>query len=122
MIDTSAVPPSDSQFAVTSYLRSSLLLDQNIYPPQNNVLYGSSLTDEATAYKVFRADVVRGMEFRARRFEWCPEVTALTLRAGHTIAEVPIRYHARSVSQGKKIRSWDFVEAVWTLVRYRFRR
>lgn len=85
-----------------------------------NLLYGARLTDEATAYKVFRADVLRGMTFRARRFEWCPEVTAKVLRAGLAIHEVPISYRARSVGQGKKIRWWDLLHALWTLVRYRF--
>ena len=84
-----------------------------------NLLYGSSLTDEATAYKAFRADVLRGLTFRARRFEWCPEVTAKCLRAGHRIVEVPVGYRARSVGQGKKIRWWDLVHALWTLARYR---
>lgn len=83
------------------------------------LLYGVPLTDEATAYKVFRADVLRGMTFRARRFEWCPEVTAKCLRAGYRIVEVPIHYRARSVPEGKKIRWWDLFHALWTLVRYR---
>jgi len=84
-----------------------------------NLLYGSSLTDEATAYKAFRADVLREFTFRARRFEWCPEVTAMCLRAGHRIVEVPVRYRARTVGQGKKIRWWDLAHALWTLLRYR---
>lgn len=84
-----------------------------------NLLYGSSLTDEATAYKAFRADVLRELTFRARRFEWCPEVTAKCLRAGHRIVEVPVRYRARTVGQGKKIRWWDLAHALWTLLRYR---
>ena len=85
-----------------------------------NLMYGSRLTDEATAYKAFRADVLREMRFSARRFEWCPEVTAKTLRRGHRIVEVPVRYRARSLAQGKKIRWWDLFHALWTLVRYRF--
>jgi len=85
-----------------------------------NTLYGARLTDEATAYKAFRADIVRGMTFRARRFEWCPEVTALSLRRGYRITEVPITYRARSAAEGKKIRWWDLLHAMWTLLRYRF--
>ena len=84
-----------------------------------NVLYGAAITDEATAYKAFRAEILRGMAFRARRFEWCPEVTARSLLAGHRIVEVPIAYRARSVAQGKKIRWWDLLHAIWTLLRYR---
>lgn len=85
-----------------------------------NVLYGAHVTDEATAYKAFRADVLRGMRFEARRFEWCPEVTAKVLRSGYRITEVPVRYRARSIAQGKKIRWWDLAHAMWTLVRHRF--
>lgn len=86
-----------------------------------NALYGARITDEATAYKAFRADILRGIRFSARRFEWCPEVTAKVLRRGHTVVEVPVRYRARTVAQGKKIRWWDLFHALWTLIRYRVR-
>ena len=41
-----------------------------------NLLYGARLTDEATAYKAFRATVFHEMHLECRRFEFCPEVTA----------------------------------------------
>ena len=40
---------------------------------------------------------------------------------GIVIHEVPIAHSGRNVSEGKKIDWKDFVSAVWTLVRYRFR-
>lgn len=85
-----------------------------------NLLYGANITDEATAYKVFRADVLKGLDLRASRFEFCPEVTAKVCRAGHRIHEVPISYQARSIAEGKKIRWQDGVQAIWTLLKYRF--
>lgn len=84
-----------------------------------NLLYGANITDEATAYKVFRADVLKSLDLHASRFEFCPEVTAKVCRAGHRIHEVPIAYQARSIAEGKKIRWQDGVQAVWTLFRYR---
>jgi SAM-dependent methyltransferase len=33
---------------------------------------------------------------------------------------VPISYYGRTYAEGKKIRTWDAVEAIWTLVRTRF--
>jgi dolichol-phosphate mannosyltransferase len=87
-----------------------------------NLLYGARITDEATAYKAFRADVLKGMQLRCIRFEFCPEVTAKVRRMGHRIHEVPISYNARGILEGKKIRWQDGVEALWTLVRYRFSR
>lgn len=82
-------------------------------------LYRQPITDEATCYKAFRADVLRGLPLRCERFEFCPEVTALLSRRGHRIVEVPIRYRARTTNQGKKIRWTDAVVAVWTLVSLR---
>jgi len=85
-----------------------------------NLLYAANITDEATAYKAFRADVLRRLSLRCKRFEFCPEVTAKLRRLGYRIHEVPISYHARRIAEGKKIRSWDGVQAVWTLLKYRF--
>ena len=83
-------------------------------------LYGSPITDEATCYKLFRTHVLRSLPLTCRRFEFCPEVTAKALRRGYKIVEVPIRYEARTMAQGKKIRWTDGVEAIWTLLKYRF--
>ena len=84
------------------------------------VLYGTPMTDEATCYKAFRADVLKSVPLNCMRFEFCPEVTAKLIRRGHKIVEVPISYHARSMAQGKKIRWTDGVEAIWTLIKWRF--
>ena len=87
-----------------------------------NLLYGAHLTDEATAYKAFRAPVLREIHLACRRFEFCPEVTAKARRLGHRIHEVPVGYNARGIAEGKKIRARDGWEALWTLLRYRFTR
>jgi glycosyltransferase involved in cell wall biosynthesis len=85
-----------------------------------NLLYTAAITDEATAYKAFRAAVIRPVRLRAMRFEFCPEVTAKLRRLGHRIHEVPISYNPRGIVEGKKIRARDGFAALWTLVRYRF--
>ncbi len=85
-----------------------------------NLLYGSRLTDEATGYKVFRTDLIKGLCLESRGFEFCPEVTGKLLRAGHRIHEVPISYTPRMKSQGKKITWKDGILAVYSLVKYRF--
>jgi glycosyltransferase involved in cell wall biosynthesis len=85
-----------------------------------NLLFEANLTDEATAYKAFRAPVLRSLPLICRRFEFCPEVTARLRRGGISIHEVPISYHARGIMDGKKIRARDGMYALWTLLRYRF--
>ena len=95
-------------------------LANKILTTTTNILYTSSITDEATAYKAFRIDVLRAMRLRCLRFEFCSEVTAKVRRLGHTIHEVPIKYNARGILEGKKIRWQDGFHAMWTLVKYRF--
>ena len=85
-----------------------------------NSLYGANITDEATAYKAFRADVLRRLVLRCTRFEFCPEVTAKLSRLGYRIHEIPISYHARGIAEGKKIRARDAFKALWVLFKYRF--
>ncbi len=86
-----------------------------------NLLFGARLTDEATCYKVFDTALLRSIPLVCRRFEFCPEVTTKVLRRGERILELPISYHPRTYDSGKKIRWWDGVEALWTLVKYRFK-
>ncbi len=85
-------------------------------------LYWHPLTDEATCYKAFRADLLKSVPLTCQRFEFCPEVTAKVIRRGVKILEVPISYEARTTLQGKKIRWWDGVEAIWTLLKWRWKR
>jgi len=86
-----------------------------------NILFpGARITDEATCYKMFRLPVLRSFPLRAQRFDFCPEVTAKVLKRGIPIHEVPIHYRARTEQQGKKIRWTDGVDALWTLIKYRF--
>ncbi len=91
-----------------------------LLPAMVRVLYGYRLTDEATCYKAFKTELLQSLDLKCKRFEFCPEVTAKILKQGIKIIEVPIQYTARSMSAGKKIRWTDGVEAVWTLIKYRF--
>lgn len=86
------------------------------------LLYFRKVTDEATCYKAFRREVLQSMHLECRRFEFCPEVTAKSIRMGETIVEVPISYVPRTKSAGKKIRWTDAPEAFWTLLKHRFGR
>ncbi|MDD4004253.1 MAG: glycosyltransferase family 2 protein [Elusimicrobiaceae bacterium] len=84
-----------------------------------NLLYGSSLTDEPTCYKAFRAPLVKNLELKCRRFEFCAEVTGKILRRKIAIVEVPISYSPRSVKEGKKIRYSDGIQTLWWLLKIR---
>ncbi len=85
-----------------------------------NVLYGGHLTDMETAYKVFRAEALENIRLRQVNFDFEAEITGKLLRAGRRIVEVPVKYNPRTQLAGKKI-SWpDGIEAIYTLLKYRY--
>ena len=85
------------------------------------ILYNSEITDMETCYKVFRSDIIKNIKIKANRFDFEPEVTARILKQGIKIKEIPISYSPRSIEEGKKINWKDGLQAIWTLVYWRFR-
>lgn len=85
-----------------------------------NLLYGSHLTDMETAYKVFKADVIKTLQLRSTGFDIEPEITARLLQARHSIYEVPVTYDPRTSQEGKKISWRDGVQAIRTLLKCKF--
>jgi glycosyltransferase involved in cell wall biosynthesis len=86
----------------------------------SNMLTGLNLTDMEVCYKVFKADVLRGINLRSDRFDFEPEITAKVARRRCRIYEVPISYSGRDYDEGKKIGWRDGVQAIWTIIKYRF--
>lgn len=85
-----------------------------------NILFGSHLTDMETAYKVFRAELLKKISLKSLKFEFEPEITSQFLKLKEKIIEVPIKYNPRSSYKGKKIDWKDGVQAIFTLFRCRF--
>jgi glycosyltransferase involved in cell wall biosynthesis len=85
-----------------------------------NLLYGSNITDEPTCYKVFKSELLKSIDLKCERFEFCPEVTAKVLKRGQHIVELPIHYYPRTKNEGKKIKWKDGIEAIWALFKYKF--
>lgn len=83
-----------------------------------NFLYEANITDQGTAYKAFRLALLKSFDLQSERFEFCSEVTAKARRQGYKIHEVPITYKARTIGEGKKIRTRDGFNALWTLVKF----
>ncbi|MDF1564917.1 MAG: glycosyltransferase [Deltaproteobacteria bacterium] len=77
----------------------------------SNMLTDLNLTDMETCYKAFRTSVLQEIPLREDRFGFEPEITAKIARLGLRIFEVPISYHGRTYSEGKKIDWRDGVEA-----------
>ena len=85
----------------------------------SNLATGLDLTDMETCYKAFRADLLKTIPIRSNRFGIEPELTAKIAKRNFTVYEVPISYHGRQYSEGKKIGWKDGISAVWTIIKYR---
>jgi len=78
------------------------------------------LTDMETCYKVFRREVLQGIELRSDRFGFEPEITAKIAKKDWRVYEVPISYAGRTYEEGKKITWKDGVQALWCIVKFKF--
>ena len=83
----------------------------------SNVCTNLNLTDMETCYKAFRTEVFQSLPFRSNRFGIEPEVTAMVARRSLRVYEVPISYHGRTYTEGKKIGWKDGVNALWVILR-----
>jgi glycosyltransferase involved in cell wall biosynthesis len=84
----------------------------------SDMITNLTLTDMETCYKVFRAEVIRGLQLRSDRFDIEPEITAKIAKKKCRIYEVPISYAGRSYEEGKKITWRDGFSALYAILRY----
>ncbi|HZH74188.1 MAG TPA: glycosyltransferase family 2 protein [Mariniphaga sp.] len=85
----------------------------------SNMFTNLNLTDMETCYKLFRADIIKGLNLKENRFGFEPEVTAKVSRvSGVRIYEVGISYYGRTYADGKKIGWRDGVKAIWCILKY----
>jgi glycosyltransferase involved in cell wall biosynthesis len=85
-----------------------------------NRLFDGTLTDMETCYKIMKTSIARELQLESNRFEIEPEITAKLLRRGRRIVERPVTFDPRNRASGKKIGWRDGVQAVKTLLKYRF--
>jgi glycosyltransferase involved in cell wall biosynthesis len=86
----------------------------------SNMLSNLNLSDMEVGYKVFRAEVLRGIELKSQRFGFEPEITIKLAKKGCRFYEVPISYHGRTYEEGKKITWKDGVAALYYMIRFKF--
>lgn len=85
----------------------------------SNMFTNLNLTDMETCYKLFRADMLKSLTLKERRFGFEPEVTAKISRIPKVrIYEVGISYYGRTYDEGKKINWKDGFRALWCILKY----
>ncbi len=85
-----------------------------------SLLFLRSIPDMETGYKLIKRKFLENLKLRAKRFEIEPEITAKLLKQKCKIKFIPIKFEARGFEEGKKIRIWDGIIALLTLLKLRF--
>lgn len=85
----------------------------------SNMLTNLNLSDMEVGYKVFRAEVLKGIDLKSKRFGFEPEITMKLAKRRCRFYEVPISYHGRTYEEGKKITWKDGVAALYCMIRFR---
>lgn len=85
-----------------------------------NILYHQKLTDILTCYKLFESRLLKEINLKYSRFEFCCEVTAKISKKGIKIYEVPISYFPRVKKDSKKIRLKDGLKMIFVLLASKF--
>jgi glycosyltransferase involved in cell wall biosynthesis len=84
-----------------------------------NWLFGANLNDYATCYKVGRKKIFIDLELKSNSFDIESEIVCKAIRYHKRIVEVPIAYYPRSYAEGKKIRWFDGLQAIMSILKYR---
>jgi glycosyltransferase involved in cell wall biosynthesis len=85
----------------------------------SNMFTNLNLTDMETCYKLFRSDIIKGIQLRENRFGFEPEVTAKIARLKNVrIYEVGISYYGRTYEEGRKIGWRDGFRAIYCILKY----
>lgn len=84
----------------------------------SNMFTNLNLTDMETCYKLFRTDIIHGINLKENRFGFEPEITAKISRMPMIrIYEVGISYYGRTYEEGKI--SWkDGFRAIYCILKY----
>ena len=85
----------------------------------SNAFTNLNLTDMETCYKLFKTELVQGLNLKEKRFGFEPEVTAKISRIPKVrIYEVGISYYGRTYEEGKKIGWRDGFRAIYCIMKY----
>jgi len=85
----------------------------------SNMFTNLNLTDMETCYKLFRREIIQGIQLKETRFGFEPEVTAkISRKPNIRNYEVGISYYGRTYADGKKINWKDGLRAIYCILRY----
>ena len=87
----------------------------------SRIFTGLNVTDMETCYKMFKAEILKNIELKEKKFGFEPEITAKISKLKNLkFTEVAISYNGRKYDEGKKIKFSDAINAVISIIKYKF--
>jgi glycosyltransferase involved in cell wall biosynthesis len=108
-----------SRFNYDRYTRSHNILNKigNFFITTFfNILYNTTFTDIYSCYFAFKKDLLDVKNLKIMGFGQHAEIICHVIKKGSNFYEVPINYNGRSISEGKKIRFYDFFSVVYVIL------
>ncbi len=87
----------------------------------SNMFTDLNLSDMEVCYKVFKRSLLDRITLEENRFGFEPEFTAKVARLKVPIYEVGVSYYGRTYEQGKKIGLKDAFNALWCIIRFKWK-
>jgi glycosyltransferase involved in cell wall biosynthesis len=84
----------------------------------SNMFTNLNLTDMETCYKLFRTEIIKGINIEQKGFGIEPEITVKIAKSKCRVYEVGISYYGRSYNEGKEITWRDGFVDIYCIIRY----
>lgn len=113
-----------SRFNYDKYTRSHNILNKigNFFITNFfNILYNTTFTDIYSCYFGFKKELLNPKKLKIMGFGQHAEIICNVIKKGSKFYEVPISYNGRNISEGKKIRFYDFFSVVLVIFFNRFK-
>ena len=104
----------------SNFLSNFRVFGNHVLTLISNFFNNQKLTDAHTCYKIFKKDIFKKLNLQENDFAFCPEVTTKISLLKEEIIEAPISFKGRTVKEGKKIKFYDAIRALITLLKYKY--
>ncbi len=81
-----------------------------------NVLNNTTFTDIYSCYVVFKASLIDAESLSTSGWEQQAEILSKVVASSKSFYEVPVNYYGRTYEEGKKIRPYDAISVILTII------
>ena len=85
-----------------------------------NILNNTTFTDIYSCYLLFKSELIKPENLVTNGWEQQAEILSLIVNKGDAFYEVPINYYGRTYDEGKKIRAYNAIAVLFTILKKKF--